>query len=48
MPKRGLRIDHILSNTSFAEKCVAAGISYEIRGMEKPSDHVPIWSDYDL
>jgi len=21
----------------------AAGVDYELRGMEKPSDHAPIW-----
>jgi len=25
-----------------------AGIDYEIRGMEKPSDHAPIWSSFDI
>ena len=47
-PKRGLRIDHILCTADLIEHCVDAGISYELRGMEKPSDHAPIWAAYDL
>lgn len=47
-PKRGLRIDHILLTESLAGKCVDAGIDYEIRGIEKPSDHCPIWASFDF
>lgn len=47
-PKRGLRIDHILTTEALTEACVGAGISYELRGMEKPSDHAPIWADFKL
>lgn len=45
-PKRGLRIDHILVTPKLAERCTAAGIAYDVRGMEKPSDHAPIWADF--
>ena len=47
-PKRGLRIDHILCTPDLVECCVDAGISYELRAMEKPSDHAPIWTAFDL
>ena len=47
-PKRGLRIDHILCTADLKEKSIDAGISYELRAMEKPSDHAPIWSAFDL
>ena len=47
-PKRGLRIDHILCTADLIDNCVDAGISYELRGMEKPSDHAPIWAAFDL
>ena len=47
-PKRGLRIDHILCTADLVEACVDAGISYELRAMEKPSDHARIWSAFDL
>lgn len=41
---RGLRIDHIIANKALAEYCVDAGIALDIRAMDKPSDHAPIWS----
>ncbi|MBP6496560.1 MAG: exodeoxyribonuclease III [Psychrobacter sp.] len=47
-PKRGLRIDHILCTPDLVEYCIDAGISYELRAMEKPSDHAPIWTAFDL
>lgn len=47
-PKRGLRIDHILCTADIKDKCMAAGISYELRAMEKPSDHAPIWAVFDF
>lgn len=47
-PKRGLRIDHILCTSDLVDDCVDAGISYELRAMEKPSDHAPIWSAFNL
>ncbi|MBD1576759.1 exodeoxyribonuclease III [Vibrio sp. S11_S32] len=43
---RGLRIDVILATPSLAAKCIDAGIDYELRGIEKPSDHAPIWSEF--
>ena len=45
-PKRGLRIDHILVTQPLSERCTAAGIAYDVRGLEKPSDHAPIWADF--
>lgn len=47
-PKRGLRIDLVLVTRPLAEHCVDAGISYDIRAMEKPSDHCPVWASFDL
>ncbi len=47
-PKRGLRIDHLMVTPPLATACRGAGISYDIRGMEKPSDHAPVWADYDI
>lgn len=44
-PRRGLRIDLILLSAALAERCVDAGIDYDIRAMEKPSDHCPIWTE---
>lgn len=45
-PKRGLRIDHILMSPDLRDKLNGAGVSYALRGMEKPSDHAPIWADF--
>ncbi len=45
---RGLRIDLVLASTPLAARCKATGIDYAIRGMEKPSDHAPIWAEFDL
>ncbi|BCR04249.1 exodeoxyribonuclease III [Desulfuromonas versatilis] len=47
-PRRGLRIDHILLTAGLMESCREAGIDYEIRAMEKPSDHCPVWADLEL
>ena len=43
---RGLRIDHILANKALAVHCVDAGIALDIRAMDKPSDHAPIWAEF--
>lgn len=43
---RGLRIDHILVNQLLLRRCVDAGIAFDIRAMEKPSDHAPIWAEF--
>ncbi|WP_049722266.1 exodeoxyribonuclease III [Gilvimarinus polysaccharolyticus] len=45
-PKRGLRIDQILATKALAELCTGAGIDYQLRAMEKPSDHCPIWAEF--
>lgn len=44
-PRRGLRIDLVLASRGLGDRVVDAGIAYDIRGMEKPSDHCPIWVD---
>lgn len=43
---RGLRIDHILANKALAAHCVDTGIALDIRAMDKPSDHAPIWAEF--
>jgi exodeoxyribonuclease-3 len=47
-PPRGLRIDLILASTALAGYCTGAGIDYDIRAMDKPSDHASIWAEFDL
>ena len=43
---RGLRIDLILATKKLHNTLADAGIDYELRGIEKPSDHAPIWAVY--
>lgn len=45
-PKRGLRIDMILATRRLQQRCINAGIDYELRSMEKPSDHCPVWAEF--
>ena len=47
-PKRGLRIDQIWCTAPLLAKVTAADIDYQCRGQEKPSDHAPIWAEFDL
>ncbi|RUO25745.1 exodeoxyribonuclease III [Aliidiomarina minuta] len=46
LDNRGLRIDLILATETLAKHCIDTGIDYELRGIEKPSDHAPIWSTF--
>ncbi len=39
----GIRIDHFLLTPQAADILEACGIDKQMRGREKPSDHVPIW-----
>ncbi|WP_421703851.1 exodeoxyribonuclease III [Aliiroseovarius sp.] len=39
----GIRIDHFLLSPQCADLLTDVGIDKEVRGREKPSDHVPIW-----
>ncbi len=47
-PRRGLRIDLILATAELSANCLDAGIAYDIRAMERPSDHCPIWAEFEL
>lgn len=42
-PRRGLRIDHLLVSQQLRSSVVGAGVDYDIRAMDKPSDHAPAW-----
>ncbi|MRX50578.1 exodeoxyribonuclease III [Paracoccus sp. S-4012] len=44
---QGIRIDHLLLSPQAADLMRDAGIDREVRGREKPSDHVPVWVDLD-
>ena len=45
-PKRGLRIDVVLATEVLMQHLNQTGICYELRAMEKPSDHCPVWADF--
>jgi exodeoxyribonuclease-3 len=47
-PKRGLRIDLMLVTAPLRERLRDSGIDYEVRAMDKPSDHCPVWATFDL
>ncbi len=47
-PKRGLRIDLIMATETLMKSCRDTGIDYELRAIEKPSDHCPIWAEFEL
>lgn len=44
----GIRIDHFLLTPQAADLLLDCQIDKDIRGFEKPSDHVPIWVELDL
>lgn len=45
---RGLRIDAVLATKPLGAKCTAAGVDREMRKGKEPSDHAPIWADFDI
>ena len=44
----GIRIDHILLSPQAADRLQGSGIDKQVRGREKPSDHVPVWCELSL
>jgi exodeoxyribonuclease-3 len=47
-PRRGLRIDFVMASRPLNERCIGAGVDYVIRAMEKPSDHCPVWAEFEV
>ena len=41
----GIRIDHLLLSPQAADRLVSASVQKYLRGLEKPSDHVPVTVD---
>jgi exodeoxyribonuclease-3 len=39
----GLRIDHLLLSPPLKKRLTAAGVDWEVRGLDKASDHAPTW-----
>jgi exodeoxyribonuclease III len=44
---RGLRIDAIVAGRELAAKCSAAGVDREMRKGKDPSDHAPVWAEFE-
>ena len=44
----GIRIDHVLLTPQAADLLLDCRIDRDVRGREKPSDHVPVWVELDL
>ncbi|MBT6584484.1 MAG: exodeoxyribonuclease III, partial [Gammaproteobacteria bacterium] len=42
------RIDLIMASTGALGYSKDSGIDYDIRSMDKPSDHCPIWAEFDI
>ena len=45
---RGLRIDLILASRGLAGRCTSCRIDRDARAKERPSDHAPVWAQFDL
>jgi exodeoxyribonuclease III len=45
---RGLRIDAVLASKALANKCIDAGIDRNMRKGKEPSDHAPVWAEFDI
>ena len=43
----GLRIDHILVTETLAQRCKSCAIDVEPRKLERPSDHAPVFAQFD-
>lgn len=43
----GLRIDLILASNSYSQRCRLSSIDKTPRGWERPSDHTPVYSEFD-
>lgn len=46
--KMGLRIDLILASDALRDCCTASAIDLEPRRLERPSDHAPVWAEFDV
>jgi exodeoxyribonuclease-3 len=44
----GLRIDLVLASNALSRRCVGATIDKEPRKLERPSDHAPVYADFEL
>ncbi|ODC03602.1 exodeoxyribonuclease III [Terasakiispira papahanaumokuakeensis] len=47
-PRRGLRIDLLMASPALLPHVKASDVDYDIRSMEKPSDHAPVWTEFSF
>ena len=45
---KGMRIDHVLTSEGLSNKVVDAGVDESPRSLERPSDHVPVFTTFKL
>lgn len=45
---RGFRIDHILADTGLAARCISCQIDQTPRKLQQPSDHTPVFAEFDI
>jgi exodeoxyribonuclease III len=43
----GVRIDHLLLSSAAADRLTSSGIDRKYRGLEKSSDHTPVWIELE-
>ena len=48
MADRGRRLDHIWASADIIEYVNGSRILREVRGWDRPSDHVPVFATIDL
>jgi exodeoxyribonuclease III len=44
----GWRLDHILATAPLAAACRECLVDSDLRGRQNPSDHTPVWAEFDL
>jgi exodeoxyribonuclease III len=44
----GWRLDHILATGPLAAVCLDCLVDSDLRGRQNPSDHTPVWAEFDL
>jgi len=44
----GLRIDLVLASNALSRRCVGGAIDTAPRKLERPSDHTPVYAEFDL
>lgn len=45
---KGMRIDHVLVSPQAVDLLSDAGVEQSVRGLDKPSDHAPVWCEIKI